>query len=81
MNKIIFLKKNYRSGLRSLGPCFWSGGEGGKIKLSHMVLELVMFRIITDLAQNCVVLKLGSEGSVPEMVKKMMVQFLIQEGG
>ena len=46
-----------------------------------MVLELVMFRIITDLAQNCVVLKLGSEGSVPEMVKKMMVQFLIQEGG
>lgn len=46
-----------------------------------MVLELVMFRILTDLARNCVVLKLGSEGSVPEMVKKMMAQFLIQEGG
>lgn len=45
------------------------------------LIILLLLCFITELEQSCTVDKLGSEVAGPEMVKKMVVQFLIEEVG
>ena len=68
-----------RLGFRSIGPSLWFRGEGGKESFFIWFWKWSYSRSITYMAQNDALLKQGSEVSVPEIVKKTLTQFLIQE--